>query len=106
MSTLVLILTAAMAVPGNGPKMVSAEMERKLDIQGEWTPSDLLSGIVDDGGGNVRMEYRNGWHLGIWKQEGDRLVICLREPGFGRPIDFQVRNEQELLILHRVKPRK
>jgi hypothetical protein len=36
MSTLVLMLTAAMAVPGNGPESISAEMEQGLDLRGEW----------------------------------------------------------------------
>jgi hypothetical protein len=38
MSTLVLMLTAAMAVPGNGPEMVSGEVKLTdpLDLSGEW----------------------------------------------------------------------
>ncbi|HEY7310848.1 MAG TPA: hypothetical protein VH643_15900 [Gemmataceae bacterium] len=36
MSTLVLVLAAAMAVPGNGPEMLSGETERGLDLSGEW----------------------------------------------------------------------
>jgi hypothetical protein len=36
MSTLVLMLTAAMAVPGNGPEKVSGEMEQGLDLRGRW----------------------------------------------------------------------
>jgi hypothetical protein len=36
MSTLVLMLAAAMAVPVNGPEIVSGEMEQGLDLSGEW----------------------------------------------------------------------
>jgi hypothetical protein len=36
MSTLAIVLTAAMVVPGNGPEMVSWEMEQGLDLSGEW----------------------------------------------------------------------
>jgi hypothetical protein len=35
-SILAMVLMAAMAVPGNGLEMVSAEMEERLDLSGEW----------------------------------------------------------------------
>jgi hypothetical protein len=35
-SALAIVLTAAMAVPGNGPERVSGEMEQGLDLRGEW----------------------------------------------------------------------
>jgi hypothetical protein len=36
-STLAMVLIAAMAVPGNGPEMVSGEMKQeRLDLSGEW----------------------------------------------------------------------
>jgi hypothetical protein len=34
MSTLVLMM--AMVVPGNGPEMVSGEVEQRLDLHGKW----------------------------------------------------------------------
>jgi hypothetical protein len=38
MSTLVIVLTAAMVVPANGPEMVSGEIAepQRLDLSGEW----------------------------------------------------------------------
>lgn len=35
-SALAMVLMAAMAVPGNGPEKVSAEMKQGLDLSGEW----------------------------------------------------------------------
>src|SRR5262249_54447851 len=35
-SALVMVLMAAMAVPGNGPEKVSGEVEQRLDLRGEW----------------------------------------------------------------------
>jgi hypothetical protein len=35
-SALAMVLMAAMAIPGNGPEMVSAEMEQGLDLRGDW----------------------------------------------------------------------
>ena len=48
----------------------------------------------------------NGDCLGIHRQDGDRLIICLREPGKERPTSFNTDNHQALIILHRVKPSK
>jgi hypothetical protein len=36
MSVVVMILAAAMAVPASGPETMSGEMERGLDLRGEW----------------------------------------------------------------------
>jgi hypothetical protein len=35
-SALAMVLMAGMAVPGNGPKKVSGEVEQGLDLSGEW----------------------------------------------------------------------
>ena len=58
MSTLVLMLTAAMAVPGDVPKEVSEEIEERLDLSGKWE-------------GNV--SHQEGFSVGAWL-EGSRLV--------------------------------
>jgi len=132
MSTLVLTL-AAMVVPGNGPETVSGEMEQALDLRGEWVGYEWdewrtiwamevrrgeLSGrslldnalffpvlfqMVDEGGGKLRFLDR----LGIYQQDGERLIICLgRFAIHEHPKFFRGGEGQELLILRRVKPRK
>lgn len=121
MSALAMILTAAMVVPGDGSEKVPMEMVQGFDMSGEWkawwrddkwgvgietAPHKLLSNTVFEGGNKLRMTYRGGCHLGIYKQEHNRIVICLRELGCGRPTDFRVKLDEELLILHRVKFRK
>jgi hypothetical protein len=128
MSTLVLML--AMVVPANGPEKVSAEMEQGLDLRGEWegvycyegyAPSDFwLDGrsvgprgeistspfeLVDEGEGRLRLTWADRY-LGIYRQEGDQLMICFRNVEEGRPTSFRTGDGQTLLILHRVKPRK
>lgn len=121
MSALAMILTAAMVVPGDGRERVSMEMVQVFDLSGEWkarwiddrwgvgietAPHKLLANTVFEGVNKLRITYRGGCHLGIYKEEANHVVICLREPGRGRPRDFRVKPDQELLILHRAKPRK
>jgi uncharacterized protein (TIGR03067 family) len=49
----------------------------------------------------------DGTALGVYRVKGDRLEMCLACPGAERPTKFAPRKDrQELLILHRVKPRK
>lgn len=43
---------------------------------------------------------------GIYKWDGDRLIICFRHAEYGRPTSFQASQQQWLLILHRVRPHK
>ncbi|HEY7312363.1 MAG TPA: hypothetical protein VH643_23570 [Gemmataceae bacterium] len=136
MSTLVLVLTAAMAVPGNGPEMVSVEIEPPgLDLSGEWEGtleggSSDLSGELQLTDGLFQMRGKKGvWHgfaivhesegyltvsvrgslplLGIYKWKNDELLICYSTiPNGQRPKTFRASDDQEFLILHRVKPRK
>jgi hypothetical protein len=136
MSTLVLMLTAAMAVPGNGPEMVSAEMEEGLDLRGRWEgiwhlkshrvrsvevwPVDGWLEIHakdddwfhmvkprDEGSGRASLNFNDvAVFPGIYRQDGDHIIICYREDGNRRPSSFRAGDGQELLILHRVKPRK
>jgi hypothetical protein len=127
-SALAMVLTAAMAVPGNGPEAMSAEMEPPgLDLSGEWEGTygtdgkqtwnarligDTLSlwnrqnkcrmtiRFVDEGGGKLRfgMGGNPPLQLGTYKDEGDRVVISY---GYGPK-----RNQKAILVLRRVKPRK
>ena len=141
MSTLVLILTAAMTVPASGPEMVSGEIEDRLDLSGEWevtwmsafdktgkgkvedgklraciAGSGPMNGghfaflsrtdFTDEGDGKLRVNWASGSACGIYQYRGDRLLICWRLPDKGRPAYFHAGEDQELFILHRVKPRK
>ncbi len=136
MSALAIILTTAMTIPADGPEKVSGEIEclpQPLDLSGKWKAvlyrrgealegeaavadgrlrfclhsgagkSISLFGEVDDeGNGNLRVCRC----LGIYKQEGNRLRICLNLSGLQRPASFQPGDRECLLILRRVKSRK
>lgn len=130
MSALAMILTATMAVVGNGPEKVSDEVEQRLDLKGEWegtwnthlgkrflirlTPTEFhldngeTTGVLrypmsDEGNGKLRFRGR----LGIYQQDGDRLLICLAKTRTNqRPTSFRIDEGQHLLLLHRVKLRK
>jgi hypothetical protein len=138
MSALAMILTAAMATPGDGAEKVSAVMvQRGLDLSGEWkgdftssngkifkgkmkesvfvlTPGekpliDLGPKYITDEG-NGRFAIGRGANgpvfVGIYKDEGDKLTICLCATQYGRPTKFKAGEGRGLLILHRVKPSK
>jgi hypothetical protein len=133
-SALAMVLTAAMAVPGNGPETVSAEMEQGLDLSGRWEGvyinadegmmearlrdggiglatgeggSFIKSIFTDEGGGSVRFILNDAApYLGIYEQQEDDIVICFRFTDDGRPTSIRVADGPYLLILHRVKPRK
>jgi hypothetical protein len=127
-SALAMVLMAAMAVPGNGPEKVSGEVEQGLDLSGDWqltievehglgnvalvaAGSKLIKkfDIRDEGEGKVRLRFANGSAnelLGIYRQEGDHILInCARAPD-GRPTSFEKRESYIRIILHRVKPGK
>lgn len=138
MSALAMILTAAIVVPGNGPKEEPVEMVRTLDLSGEWegTGQSTISTsrlkisreqghidiqaqrgaigadlkIIDEGEGKLRMEVKVCGtvrrSLGIYKCQGNRLLICCREESKGRPAGFMVDEVNSLFILHRLKPRR
>jgi len=134
MSALAMIVTAAMAVPGDGSEKVSAEMEQGLDLSGEWEGtfwdseaknkkmwtailSDewlvveqgidtrrMLWQMTDEGGGKVRVKLSGTVYLGIYRHESDRITIALRDSKRGRPFAFRFGDDQSLLILRRAKP--
>ena len=132
MSTLVIVLMAAMAVPGNGPEMVSGELEQGLDLSGEWegtlayeskvnhvTLNDFtlvefqwsrlsISNlkVQDEGQGRFHGIEGRFRYVGIYEWRGETLILCYREASKGRPTSFQARDAQYVLILHRVKPLK
>jgi hypothetical protein len=55
--------------------------------------------FVDEGPGTLRTP----WGLGIYRQNGDRLLICFSKDGRPRPTSFRAGNGQVLLTLRRVK---
>jgi hypothetical protein len=66
--------------------------------------------FTDEGRGRLQVTDRwqlqwwtNEPGLGIYKREGDRLTICYRNAGEGRPTSFRTGDGQDLLILRRVK---
>lgn len=60
--------------------------------------------IADEGNGKLRMDWLIGRpSRGIYKQEGDRVVICVGTPGGARPMVFRAGKGQYLLRLRRVK---
>jgi hypothetical protein len=133
-SALAMVLAAAMAVPGSGTEAVSGETEQGLDLRGRWEgvyinadegmmEARLLDGGIglatgeggsfvksifsDEGGGKVRFILNDAAkYLGIYEQQGDRVVICFRFADDGWPSSIRIAQGQHLLILHRVKPRK
>jgi hypothetical protein len=138
MSALAMILTAAMAVPGDGPESVTGEVARSqpLDLRGEWRgtvrnyyglyatvqvgggrlksedktmpggfAADCPVSFTDEGNGQLRMRLNDDQiYLGIYRQEGDRLIACFSREH--RPSEFRLAEKQGLIILHRVKSRK
>lgn len=129
-SALAMILAAGMTVPGDVPKPKQDldEVQQELDLSGTWEGTlHATDGNVyqirltrdrcrwklknrmaeydnpfrDDGGGMLHLHNRPD-RLGIYRQESDRLIICL---GYGhRPTTYHATDSQSLLILRRVKP--
>jgi hypothetical protein len=64
--------------------------------------------FTDEGKGNFRLRIDDDddrVYLGIYRQEGDRVIACLG--GNRRPRDFKPSERHDILfIVHRVKPRK
>jgi hypothetical protein len=76
-----------------------------LKAHGREEEGFRLDRVTDEGGGRLRLE-REIALLGIYKWQGDQLVICFRMERAGRPTSFQAGDGKDLLILHRVKPGK
>jgi hypothetical protein len=131
MSPIAMIVVADMAL-GTGPDKVSDEVEKGLELRGDWAgdwwiwdkrkfaatvgdgtvssnavPDVLafaLADLTDDGGGKFRIGPDDSRVcLGIYRHDGDGLVLCYRMPGKGRPITFRAGDGQYLLVLHRVQ---
>ena len=135
---LAIILTAAMVIPRNAPQKVSWKLIREsepLDLSAEWegtleeydgetmrvklTKDQIYFDIgdagnrfhwriIDEGSGKFSFWISEPPTLGIYHQEGDRLIMCDIFPGFHhqRPKSFEKKKGISFLILHRVNPRK
>jgi hypothetical protein len=134
MSVLAMLLTAAMLVPGDGPKMESGEMVQGLDLSGEWEgfspsanlPLDVFGGklrfrggrggisnytvpwkVTDEGNGKIRIKFQGREPLlGVYEWRGNRVYICYSWENRSRPTNFETGEGRTVLILHRVKLRK
>ncbi len=126
MSALAMILTVAIVVPGDGRSekvLGEAVKPQVLDLKGEWMvtfdsidKSLRINGqefmrslkVRDEGGGNLRMTVsRNGKKcpcLGIYRQEGDKVLISWCPEERGRPTGFQ--KTVNIITLRRVQPAK
>lgn len=133
-SAMAMVLMAAMAIPGNGPERASGEVKQGLDLRGRWEglwvtdhwtyrvelnemvmkPSaddvepchDIeLTKLIDEGQG--QLSFRIGQYdvHGIYKWDGDCFLVCFSPPSCPRPTSFTDRQD-DLFILHRVKPGK
>jgi hypothetical protein len=134
MSAFVLLLAAGLA-PGDSPEAAAGEVEQRLNLRGRWAGAWYGDGgplkvRMDDGnltvftsnglpcfGGPLRMTDEGVGRCccvvadrvslpGIYRQEGDRLLICFRWPRASRPASFWGGDSQVLLILRRVPPKK
>jgi hypothetical protein len=131
MSTFVMILTAAMAIPGNGPEKVLAEMEQGLDLSGEWEGTWQIAGggfkrfslsngelafwgfslpcrfyIEKQQRNRLRIQWAGRPYPGIYERDDKRIRICLNVAEDGQPTTFELGDNRVILTLHRVKPRK
>jgi hypothetical protein len=130
-SALAMILAAGMAVPGDVPKPKQdlGEVQQELDLRGTWEgtlhatdgnvyqiritrdrcrwelknrfAAEYDNPFRDDGGGRLHLHDHPN-RLGIFRQESDRLTICLASGH--HPTTFHATDSQTLLILRRVKP--
>ncbi len=131
MSTLVLVMAAGMAIPGDVPREAMEEIEQGLDLRGQWEgrlgiepgstpvasykdgrltvirpdgPCSVAMKVIDEGGGKCRCRLAGQEVLGIYQWQGEQLVLCIGRHE-KRPATFQI-EDGLLLILHRVKPSK
>jgi hypothetical protein len=87
MSTLVIVLTAAMVAPGNGPKMELGEIaeSQRLDLRGEWV--GVMKGTKGRLAGfdTFRLRCSDG-QIEVMHPQTDQVVIVLTaiDEGDGR----------------------
>lgn len=73
-----------------------------------WTKDQgyVEMGITDEGKGFLKVAREVGTTLGIYKQDGNKVVICYREREGTRPTSFRISDNQHLLILRRVNKKQ
>lgn len=135
MMPILALFVAAGLMPSSGPEKISGEVvQDALDLSGKWEGtldpyetsmdnggqisvkyhpafSELFgTEIVDEGDGRLRMQWgeRNcrSTHKGIYRQNGDHLIICFQRADYGVPSTFRTDDRQYLLELRRIKKRK
>jgi len=134
MSAAMIALVAGMAV-ASGPERIPGEVKQTLDLRGYWegTWNTILDGkpdtwkarlypggleietfgqglagpcqIVDEGSGKCQVTWYSD-RLGIYKWEGDRVIICYDRGNGQRPTAFRGDEKHVLLILKPATPRK
>ncbi len=129
-STLATILMAAIVVPGDVPEKRPAEMVRELDLSGEWEGTwesrdviraEMKHGIIRASGkledrlcgrcqvifaseSLVKVDYEGRAFQGIYKLDGERLLICIGPTSEKRPVSYKAGGgEKYLFIFRRVK---
>jgi hypothetical protein len=128
-SALAMVLAAGMAVPGSGPEKVSGKTVQLLDLRGEWEgtwinsfgPADVklrgnwlrLGGrftvrfsYSDAGEGKLRLVIADYPRTALYRRAGSNIIICWSTHGKEWPDSIRVTENQEIYILHRVKPGK
>lgn len=62
--------------------------------------------LVDEGSGKCHFHssYNGKHYLGIYRREGEKIILCFQEVRYGRPRIFRVSEFSELLVLRRVTP--
>lgn len=96
-----------------------SEPKTEMTIKNGWMEARSPQGRVGshvkmlfNQGGKVRFRWMTGAYHGIYQQQGDRLMLCLRKyddddkGGEGYPTSFRASADQALIIFHRVKPHK
>ncbi len=93
-----------------GRAEIELDSEGRLVILDQGMPTRKLPFkryIHDEGRGKLWLSQgKLRKELGIYKQEGDRVVISIRGYCQGRPLSFSLDDSTERFTLHRVKPAK
>src|SRR5262245_34117632 len=103
MSALMLILTAAMVVPGDGPEKVSGEVSEKeqgLDLKGKWEGS-LHTILPDHSYFTGPATYQDGklTAVDLWGPEAQKVVFI--DEGNGKCRGRIVEEDQDVLGIYK-----
>jgi len=133
--TMILAATVMLPANGPEMVSGEVEQDRELDLRGEWrgmltcggqsekvilteTGTFIVNrwslipivGTMDErderGGKFCFLLGGHSRYVGIYEWRGDSIALCFRKASKGRPTSFEAGEDQYLVILHRVKPRK